>query len=82
VNCAKDTLTGIRSKWLKKRKIRNEVRENEPLDERIEENISKRKMDHGKLNKKKNPLVNSLEHFTRRKERQAGEAWKMRVKLT
>jgi hypothetical protein len=44
-------LTEIRSKWPKKKKRRSEVQENDPLDERIEENISTRNMDHGKLSK-------------------------------
>jgi hypothetical protein len=42
-----DTLTEIRSKWLKKEKIRREVRESELLDEKIEENGSTRKRDRG-----------------------------------
>jgi hypothetical protein len=40
VNCAEDTLTEIGSKWPKKQKRRSEVRENESLDEKIEENRS------------------------------------------
>jgi hypothetical protein len=82
VNCVEDTLTEIRSKWSKKQKRRSEVRENESLDEKIEENRSARKMDRGQLSKWKNPLVDALEHFAGRKERQAGEARKMWVKLT
>jgi hypothetical protein len=45
VNYAEGILTEIRSKWLKKKKRRSEVRENETLDEKIEENRSARKMD-------------------------------------
>ena len=51
------------------------------LDREIEEDRSTRKMDHGKLRKKKKPPLNALEHRMRRKERQDGEALKMRVKL-
>jgi hypothetical protein len=51
VNCAEGTLTEIGSKWSKKQKRRSEVRENKSLDEKIEENRSARKMDHGQLNK-------------------------------
>jgi hypothetical protein len=39
-------------------------------------------MDRGQLNKWKNPSLDALEHRAREKERQAGEALKMRVKLT
>jgi hypothetical protein len=39
-------------------------------------------VDHGKLNKWKNPPVDALENLTGRKKRQASEALKMRVKLT
>jgi hypothetical protein len=52
------------------------------LDEEIEDDKSTRKKDRGKLSKKKNPPLDSLEHHVRRKERQASEALKMRVKLT
>jgi hypothetical protein len=52
------------------------------LDKEIEDDRSTRKMDHGQLNKWKNPLLDALEHRVRRKERQAGEALKTRVKLT
>jgi hypothetical protein len=52
------------------------------LDEEIKDDRSTRKMDHGKLSKQKNPPLDALEHHVRRKERQAGEAMKTRVKLT
>jgi hypothetical protein len=52
------------------------------LDEEIEDDRSERKKDCGQLNKWKNPLLDALEHHARRKESQAGEALKMRVKLT
>jgi hypothetical protein len=38
-------------------------------DEKIEDDRSERKMDHGKLNKKKIPPLDDLEHYARRKER-------------
>jgi hypothetical protein len=69
-------------KWPKEKKRRSEVRENEPLDEKIEENRSARKMDRGQLSKRKNPPMDALEHLAGKKERQAGKALKMRVKLT
>jgi hypothetical protein len=52
------------------------------LDEEIEDDRSRRKKDRGQLSKRKNPLLDALEHHTRRKERQAGEALKTQVKLT
>jgi hypothetical protein len=52
------------------------------LDEEIKEEISARKMDRGQLSKWKNPSVDSLENLMGRKERQAGKALKMWVKLT
>jgi hypothetical protein len=47
------------------------------LDEEIEEDISVRNMDHGQLNQRKNPSVDSLEHLAGKKERQSGEALKV-----
>jgi hypothetical protein len=52
------------------------------LNEKIEEDRSTRKMDHGQLNKWKNPPTDALEHFAGKKERQAGEALKIQVKWT
>jgi hypothetical protein len=75
-------LTDNHSKWPKEKKIRREVRENESLDENIEEDKSARKMDHGQLSKRKNPPFDSLEHLMGNKERHACEAQKTWVKLT
>jgi hypothetical protein len=52
------------------------------LDKEIEDDRSVRKMDHGQLNKRIKPPLDALEHHTRMKEIQAGEALKTRVKLT
>jgi hypothetical protein len=52
------------------------------LDKEIEDDKSIRKKDRGQLTKKKNPSLDDLEHHTRRKERQDGEALKMNFKLT
>jgi hypothetical protein len=54
-NCTEGTLTENGSKWSKKQKRRSEVRENESLNEKIEEDRSTKKMDHGQLSKRKNP---------------------------
>jgi hypothetical protein len=60
----------------------SKVKGSKTLDEDIEDDISVRKMDHGQLSKRKKPLLDSLDHRMRRKERQAGEALKTWVKLT
>jgi hypothetical protein len=52
------------------------------LNEKIEEERSKKKMDRGQLNKWKKSPTDALEHLVGNKERQAGEALKMRVMLT
>jgi hypothetical protein len=62
-------LTEIGSKWSRKRKIRSKVRENEPLNEKVEEDRSKRKMDCGQISKQKKPPMDALEHLAGKKER-------------
>jgi hypothetical protein len=52
------------------------------LNEEVKDERSTRKKDHRHLNNKKKPSSNSLEHHVIRKERQADEALKTRVKLT
>jgi hypothetical protein len=52
------------------------------LDEEIEEDRSIRDRDRGQLNKQKKISKSTLEHRAGKKERQAGEALKMWVKLT
>jgi hypothetical protein len=66
-------LTEIGSKWSKKQKRRSEVRESKSLDEKIEEDRSTRKMDHGQLSKRKNPPMEMLWSTSRerRKDRLA-----------
>ena len=51
------------------------------MDEEVKDTRSKRKKDRGQLNKQKKPPLDALEHRMRRKERQAGEALKIWVKL-
>jgi hypothetical protein len=53
-----------------------------PLDEDIEDERLKRKMDRGRLRKWKNPQLDALDHCMRRKERQVGEVQKKWIKLT
>jgi hypothetical protein len=64
----------IELKWPKEQKIKRKVRETKPLDGDIEEERSTRNMDHGQLNKQKNPPMNALEHPAGKKEGQVGEA--------
>jgi hypothetical protein len=52
------------------------------LEEKIEENKEARKMDCGKINKRKKTSTSSLEHLMEKKERQAGEDLKTWFKLT
>jgi hypothetical protein len=82
MNYAEYIVTDNGSKWEKEKKIWSEVRESKLLDEEIEEEKSTRKIDHGQLNKQKNPSVYSLEHLAGKKERQVAKALKTRVKLT
>jgi len=81
-NCVEYKLTEIGSKWPKEQKRWSEVRETKSLDGERKEDKSTRNMDHGQLNKWKNPAIDTLEHLTEKKERQAGEALKMQVNLT
>ena len=52
------------------------------MNEKIEDDISARKIDHGQLNKQKKTSTSDLEHLVGKKERHAGEALKTQVKLT
>jgi hypothetical protein len=51
------------------------------FDEEIKDNRLVRKKDREQLSKWKNQPLDALEHCARRKERQAGEALKIWVKL-
>jgi hypothetical protein len=62
-------LTEIGSKWSEKKKRLSEVRESKPLNKEIEDDRSARKMDHGKLSKRKKMSTSALEHLTKNKER-------------
>jgi hypothetical protein len=62
-------LTEIGSKWSKKKKRLNEVRESKPLNKEIEDDRSARKMDHGQLSKRKKMSTSDLENLTKKKER-------------
>jgi hypothetical protein len=69
-------------KWVKKKKIKNEVRKNKSLKENIKEDKESKKIDHRQLNKRKKIIMGALEHLAENKEEQVGEALKMRVMWT
>jgi hypothetical protein len=52
------------------------------LEEKIKEDKAAKKMDRGQLNKRKKTPMGALEHLMEKKEEQAGEALKTRVKWT
>jgi hypothetical protein len=64
IKCAEDTQTKEGSKWLKKHKKRNKVKESKSLKEKIKEEKETQKIDHGQFNKKKKVLMGDLEHLT------------------
>jgi hypothetical protein len=76
-------LTENGSKWSKKsKKRRSEVRESESLNEKIKEDRSTRKDGSWTTQKMEKSTNGYLENLTGKKERQAGEALKTRVKWT
>jgi hypothetical protein len=52
------------------------------LEEKIKEEKTLKKMDRGKLSKRKKKSMDALEHLMENNEGQAGEALKTRVKWT
>jgi hypothetical protein len=53
-NCAEDTVIDIGSKREKEKKRKSEVKGSKSMDKEIKDDRSTRKMDHGKLSKRKN----------------------------
>jgi hypothetical protein len=80
--CAEGTQTEEGSKWLKKLKRRNEVKEINPLKENIKEDKETKNIDCGQVNKRKRTLMCALDHLMEKKEEQVGEALKMQVMWT
>jgi hypothetical protein len=76
MKCTEGIQTKEGSKWLKKHKRRNEVKEKQAIER---EDKTTKKMDHGKLSKRKKTPMGSLEHLAEKKEEQIGEALKMQV---
>jgi hypothetical protein len=65
MKCTKSTQTKEGSKWLKKHKIRNKVRENNLLEEKIKEAS---KTYRGQVSKRKKTLMGASEHLVEKKE--------------
>jgi hypothetical protein len=82
LKCTEGTQTEEGSKWLKKHKRRNKVKEIKSLKEKIKEDKVQTKIDHGQVNKKKKTLMGSLEHLLEKKEEQVDEVLKMWVMWT
>jgi hypothetical protein len=82
MKCTEGTQTEEGSKWLKKHKRRNKVKESKSLKEKIKEDKEAKKIDHGQVNKQKKTLMGALEHLMEKKEEQVSEVLKMRVMWT
>jgi hypothetical protein len=52
------------------------------LEEKIEKDITIRKLDHGQLSKRKKTITSALEYLAEKKERRVGEDLKARKKWT
>jgi hypothetical protein len=77
-----DTLTEEGSKWLKKKKRRNEVRKRKSLKEKIKEDKASKNMDRGQLRNWNKTPMDALEHLVEKKEGHAGESLKTWVMWT
>jgi predicted ATP-dependent Lon-type protease len=82
MKCAEGTQTEEGSKWLKKHKGRNEVRERNSLKEKIKEDKTAKMIDHGQVSKQKRTLMGALENLMEKKKEQVDEVLKMRVMWT
>jgi hypothetical protein len=68
MKCTEGTQTEEGSKWLKKHKRRNKVKERKSLKENIKEDKATKKIYHGQVNKQKKTLMGALEHLAKKKE--------------
>jgi hypothetical protein len=82
MKCAEGTQTEEGSKWLKKKKRRNEVKEKQVVEREDQGRQSNKEDDRGQVSKWKKTLMGALEHLMEKKEEQVGEALKMRVMWT
>jgi hypothetical protein len=70
VNYAEDIVTITGSKCEKEKKRQSEVKGSRSLDDEIEDNRSSRKKDRGQLSKWKNPPLDALEQYARRRDQE------------
>jgi hypothetical protein len=82
MKCVEGTQTEVGSKWLKKHKRRNDVKESNSLKSNIKEDKATRKIDHGNVSKRKKTLIGALDHLMEKKEQQVSEVLKMWVMRT
>ena len=82
MKCSEGTQTKEDSKWLKKHKIRNKVRERKSLKVKIKEEKATKRIDHGQVSKQNKTLMGALEHLAEEKEEHVNEVLKMRVLWT
>jgi hypothetical protein len=68
MKCVEGTQTEEGSKWLKKHKRRNKVKESKLLKEKIKEDKTSKKMDRGQVSKWKKTLMGALEYLVENKE--------------
>jgi hypothetical protein len=82
LKCTEGTQIEEGSKWLKKHKRRNEVKENKSLKEKIKEDKATKNIYRGQVRKQKKTLMGALEHLMEKKEEQVDKVLKMRVMWT
>jgi hypothetical protein len=68
MKCVEGTQTKEGSKWLKKHKRRNEVRERNSLKEKIKEDKETKRIGRGQFNKRNKTLMGALEHLAEKEE--------------
>jgi hypothetical protein len=78
MKCTEGTQIEEGSKWLKKHKGRNEVKERKSLKENMKEEKEAKKIDRGKVSERNKTLMGSLEHLME-KEEQVNEILRIMV---
>jgi hypothetical protein len=68
MKCTEGTQTKEGSKWLKKHKRGNEVRESKPVKEKIKEEKETKRIGCGQVRKRKKTLMGALENLVEKKE--------------
>jgi len=80
MKCEEGTQTKEGSKWLKKHKRSNEVKESRSLKDKIKEDKAVKKIDHGQVSKRKKTPTSALEHLAEKQEERVGESLKTWIK--